>query len=208
VFEYTDPDGDHFSIAPGPERYPHGPTVSLRSRPCGGRTTVVHVPHAHVEEVVAGIRDAARQTGSVAPFTAAELAAAQADVDHLNALADGPELPRRFHLLRHRDMSGISGTGVVALGVRWPDGTASVRWLGPRPSIVFWDRGGMADAEHVHGHGGATEIVWDDEAPSHEMPDGEAIRRAIQEDVNRAVRWQAQAASRPLNDPPPRVQPS
>lgn len=74
------------------------------------------------------------------------------------------ELPRRFHLLRHRDVSGISGTGVVALGVRWPDGTASVRWLGERPSIVFWDQGGMADAVHVHGHGGATEIVWDDPA--------------------------------------------
>ncbi|GGU13049.1 hypothetical protein [Streptomyces violascens] len=82
---------------------------------------------------------------------------------------DAPaELPRRFQLLRHRDVSGISGTGVVALGVCWPDGTASVRWLGDRPSIVFWDRGGMADAEHVHGHGGATEVVWLD--PAEEQP--------------------------------------
>jgi hypothetical protein len=70
-------------------------------------------------------------------------------------------LPRRFHLHRHHDISGVSGTGTVAVGVQWPDGTASVRWLGPRPSIVFWDS--MADAEAVHGHGGATEIVWDDE---------------------------------------------
>lgn len=69
------------------------------------------------------------------------------------------ELPALFHLQRHHDVSGMSGTGVVALGVRWPDGTASVRWLGARPSIVFWDS--MADAEAVHGHAGATEIVWD-----------------------------------------------
>jgi hypothetical protein len=78
-------------------------------------------------------------------------------------------LPRRFHLQRHHDVSGVSGTGIVALGVRWPDGTASVRWLGPRPSIVFWDS--MADAEAVHGHGGATEIVWhDDEQPALPAP--------------------------------------
>jgi len=78
-------------------------------------------------------------------------------------------LPRRFHLQRHHDVSGVSGTGTVAVGVRWPDGTASVRWLGPRPSIVFWDS--MADAEAVHGHGGATEIVWDDEPATEEQPD-------------------------------------
>lgn len=76
-----------------------------------------------------------------------------------------PSLPRRFHLQRHHDVSGVSGTGTVALGVLWPDGTASVRWLGDRPSIVFWDS--MADAEAVHGHGGATEIVWDDEPAVH-----------------------------------------
>ncbi|MEV5942715.1 hypothetical protein [Streptomyces sp. NPDC051994] len=72
------------------------------------------------------------------------------------------QLPRRFHLLRHRDVSRISGTGIVALGVRWPDGTASVRWLGDKPSTVHWDH--FTDAEAVHGHAGATEIVWDDEA--------------------------------------------
>ncbi|MFI8278549.1 hypothetical protein ACIGBH_27485 [Streptomyces sp. NPDC085929] len=67
---------------------------------------------------------------------------------------------RRFHLLRHADVSGVSGTGIVADGVLWPDGTASLRWRGERPSTVHWDR--IADAKAVHGHGGATEIVWDD----------------------------------------------
>lgn len=73
------------------------------------------------------------------------------------------ELPRRFHLLRHRDVSRISGTGIVADGVLWPDKTVSIRWRGERPSIVHWDH--INDAAAVHGHGGATDFVWID-APS------------------------------------------
>jgi hypothetical protein len=72
------------------------------------------------------------------------------------------QLPRRFHLQRDRDISGVSGTGRVANGVLWPDGTATVRWIGDRPSTVHWDR--VTDAEAVHGHGGATRIIWDDPA--------------------------------------------
>lgn len=68
---------------------------------------------------------------------------------------------RRFHLLRHHDVTGVSGEGIVADGILWPDGTASVRWRGEHPSIVFWDRGQLS-VDHVHGHGGFTEIVWID----------------------------------------------
>ncbi|WP_251054063.1 hypothetical protein [Streptomyces sp. ISL-66] len=68
---------------------------------------------------------------------------------------------RRFHLLRHHDVTGVSGDGIVADGVLWPDGAASVRWRGEHPSVVFWDRGQLS-VDHVHGHGGFTEIVWDD----------------------------------------------
>lgn len=71
--------------------------------------------------------------------------------------------PRRFHLQRTVDVTGASGTGRVADGVQWPDGTVSIRWRGDRPSIVFW--GNIENAEHVHGHGGASRIVWDDPAP-------------------------------------------
>ncbi|MBD2900832.1 hypothetical protein amrb99_98420 [Actinomadura sp. RB99] len=53
----------------------------------------------------------------------------------------------------------MSGTGHVADGVLWPDGTAAVRWRGEHPSTVAWDRG-MASVDHVHLHGGATRIVW------------------------------------------------
>ncbi|MFJ9799874.1 hypothetical protein [Streptomyces sp. NPDC101145] len=86
--------------------------------------------------------------------------------------------PRRFYLLRHTDITGVSGTGIVADGVQWPDGTASVRWRGPRPSTVHWDR--IDDAITIHGHGGATEIVWldhdttpvDHAQPCPHCPDG------------------------------------
>jgi hypothetical protein len=91
-----------------------------------------------------------------------------------------PELPRRFHLQRDTDVSGVSGTGRVADGVLWPDGTVSLRWIGARPSVVFWDR--LEDAEAVHGHGGATRIVWDDRltaAPAGVWVDGDPLMEAI-----------------------------
>lgn len=78
--------------------------------------------------------------------------------------------PRRFHLERDIDTTGTSGTGHVADGIRWRDGTASVIWLNERPSVVFWYRigDGMTDAEWVHTHGGGinTRIVWDAPQPT------------------------------------------
>lgn len=69
---------------------------------------------------------------------------------------------RLFWLARDVDVTGVSGVGVVADGAVWPDGTVSVRWRGDGPSIVFWDS--MSDVERRHCHGGATRIVWVDEA--------------------------------------------
>lgn len=59
--------------------------------------------------------------------------------------------PRRFLMVRNHDTTKISGEGVVAEGIVWSDGTASVRWLGERPSVVFWDKG-WGDAESIHTH--------------------------------------------------------
>ncbi|MFI0162292.1 hypothetical protein ACH4OH_28165 [Streptomyces albidoflavus] len=70
---------------------------------------------------------------------------------------------RRFHLERDTDITGASGTGRVADGILWPDGTATLRWRGPCASTVHWDS--LADAEAIHGHGGHTRIVWDDPQP-------------------------------------------
>lgn len=67
---------------------------------------------------------------------------------------------RRFELHRDVDVSGVSGTGVVAEGVAFADETAVIRWLGPRSSTVIWSS--IADAIAIHGHGGATRFVWFD----------------------------------------------
>jgi hypothetical protein len=66
-----------------------------------------------------------------------------------------------FHLLRHFDVSNISGTGIVAEGVQFTDGTVVIRWLGLRPSTVVWHS--MEHAMAIHGHNGFTEVVWLDE---------------------------------------------
>jgi len=69
---------------------------------------------------------------------------------------------RRFELQRDVDVSGVSGTGVVADGIEFPDGTVSLRWRGEWPtSVVFHDRG-MDSVKHIHGHGGATRVVYVD----------------------------------------------
>lgn len=70
--------------------------------------------------------------------------------------------PTRFRLIRHTDVTGASGTGHVADGVQWPDGTATIRWRGDRPSTVNWDN--ITHAKAIHGHGGATVIEWTDTA--------------------------------------------
>lgn len=75
------------------------------------------------------------------------------------ALADKGAWPgRRFVLQRDADITGISGTGIVADGVCWPDSTVSIRWRGERPSVVFWEK--LEHARAIHGHGGATRFVW------------------------------------------------
>lgn len=65
------------------------------------------------------------------------------------------------------DVSGISGTGVVAEGVEFSSGVVALTWLSDWPtSVVFHDRG-MASVEAIHGHSGATRIVF-------ERPEGAA----------------------------------
>lgn len=76
---------------------------------------------------------------------------------------------RRFVLNRVEDISGVSGVGVVAEGIRFSDGSVALRWLVPAgnpgsgnpTSVVFHDNG-IASVEAIHGHSGSTEIVWVD----------------------------------------------
>jgi hypothetical protein len=66
--------------------------------------------------------------------------------------------PRRFLLHRHEDVTGLSGTGLVAWGCAFPDGVAVVHWLGEHASTVVWER--VASVKAIHGHVGKTEILW------------------------------------------------
>lgn len=65
---------------------------------------------------------------------------------------------RTFHLQRDEDVSGVSGTGIVAEGVEFSDGSVVIRWAGEHRSTVVWP--GIESVEAIHGHGGATRIVW------------------------------------------------
>lgn len=65
---------------------------------------------------------------------------------------------RRFVLQRHTDVTGVSGTGRVAEGVQFTDGTVVIRWAGTRASTVVW--ASLDDALAVHGHDGATIVEW------------------------------------------------
>lgn len=68
---------------------------------------------------------------------------------------------RRFHLERDTDVTGISGTGVVAEGIVFSNGKTVIAWVvGEHQSTVVWD--GIESVDAIHGHGGATRIVWDD----------------------------------------------
>lgn len=76
---------------------------------------------------------------------------------------------RRFELHRSVDVTGMSGTGVVADGVEFPDGVTVLRWRragtarpdAVTPTTVVHDS--VASVEGLHGHGGATRIVWLDD---------------------------------------------
>jgi hypothetical protein len=72
------------------------------------------------------------------------------------------EVPRRFLLDRRRDPTGLSGTGIVATGIcfSW-DGPVVTRWRGLYSGvhqITHWST--VDEVLRVHGHGGATDLIW------------------------------------------------
>ncbi|MFG1963140.1 hypothetical protein [Nonomuraea sp. NPDC049028] len=71
---------------------------------------------------------------------------------------------RRFRLVRVEDVSGVSGTGVVAEGVLFSDEWAAIHWLGREPmnepTTVVWHNKGHQGIVKVHGHNGSTRIEW------------------------------------------------
>ena len=63
---------------------------------------------------------------------------------------------RIFVLIRDADVSGTSGTGVVAEGVVFSDGTVAMRWLTRTRSTALYDN--LEDLVEIHGHDGASRV--------------------------------------------------
>jgi hypothetical protein len=76
-------------------------------------------------------------------------------------------MTRNFKLLRIVDVSGISGTGIIAEGTTFSDGTVVLHWLGDRPTTTIMSE--LAWVIDLHGHGGKTRLVWDDDRPDPEF---------------------------------------
>ncbi|MFF3884092.1 hypothetical protein [Streptomyces sp. NPDC001914] len=72
-----------------------------------------------------------------------------------------------FRVYRDRDVSGISGTGVIAEGCQFSTGWVVTHWLDQppmnEPKTDVWYHKGTGPITKVHGHGGATRIVWTSE---------------------------------------------
>lgn len=60
--------------------------------------------------------------------------------------------------LRHEDESGVSGPGIVADVIEFPDGTCVAHWRSHTPSTTVFPN--VKQMEAVHGHGGKTEVVF------------------------------------------------
>jgi hypothetical protein len=68
---------------------------------------------------------------------------------------------RTFHVVREEDVSGVSGTGVIAEGVLWSNGHIDVRWLSIHKITEHAES--LAEWQAVHGHEGKTKVIFDDE---------------------------------------------
>lgn len=76
---------------------------------------------------------------------------------------------RGFKLIRDEDVSGVSGIGVIAEGTVFSSGAVSLMWINtPYPTVTFHP-GGVDSVMYVHGHGGKTRLVWEDEGPDPEF---------------------------------------
>ena len=67
---------------------------------------------------------------------------------------------RRFYIQRNEDVHGLSGTGRVAEGVKFPDGTCVIKWNSNTSSIAIYNN--IEELEYLHGHDGKTIVVWID----------------------------------------------
>lgn len=66
--------------------------------------------------------------------------------------------PKTFVLYRIEDCSGVSGTGIVAQGVEFGDGSVAMRWMSEHRSTAVYDD--INTLLTIHGHDGKTEVHY------------------------------------------------
>lgn len=62
-------------------------------------------------------------------------------------------------MVRHEDVTGISGTGVIAEGTQYESGKCTLAWLTEYKSIGVYDS--MEELKAIHCHGGKTDVVFE-----------------------------------------------
>lgn len=80
--------------------------------------------------------------------------------DWLRDAVIGAQHTRTFSLWRDEDVTGFSGTGIVADGVEFDDGAVVLHWRGKFASTTIF--GDMATLKSIHGHGGKTRVIYSD----------------------------------------------
>lgn len=89
---------------------------------------------------------------------------------------------RRFRLVRDEDETGISGTGIVAVGIEFPSGAAVFEWRNDENATLDVETNGLSikpgpdgidDLIAVHGHGGRTRVEFVD--PPRSVREGDAV---------------------------------
>ena len=82
-----------------------------------------------------------------------------------------PVCMRRFVLVRVKDLTGVSGTGIVAEGAVFTDGRSVIRWLREPHAMGIYQT--LNDVITVHGHEGGTRLRFLDEGEIVALPEGE-----------------------------------
>jgi hypothetical protein len=64
---------------------------------------------------------------------------------------------KKFYLLRHEDVHNNSGVGVVAEGIVFDNGMASMTWLTKYKTVTTFES--ITVVKKLHGHDGKTQVV-------------------------------------------------
>lgn len=95
---------------------------------------------------------------------------------------------RAFVLQRDRDISDVSGTGIIADGVVFPDGHAAIHWRGKWP-LTTPHPDGLESILAIHDHGGRGDlhVIW----PQQSTKGREILAAAVGRAYALAGRWEA-----------------